>query len=88
MTYEEWSEKYKPIQNDADKNASFDGCLFETYQPHLGEVMNANQKHVWTLVEVDGVMYICQGFHRVNRVGYFITKEPSTGNLKPIQLED
>ena len=30
MTYDEFLEKHKPIQNHIDKNAGFDGMMFET----------------------------------------------------------
>jgi hypothetical protein len=30
MEYEEWVETYKPIPNNIDKDASFDGMMFET----------------------------------------------------------
>lgn len=31
MTYEEFIEKFKPINNHLDPNAGYDGYFFETY---------------------------------------------------------
>jgi hypothetical protein len=33
------------------------------------------ERHVWTLVETDGKLYILNGFRVVNKIGYHITEE-------------
>ena len=73
--YFEWEEKYKPIQNHIDTNASYSGAMFETFGEEL-EYIRAypDQKNVWTLLEADGKHYISAGYHIVNRFGYFITE--------------
>ena len=33
------------------------------------------ERNAWTLVETDGKLYIINGFHSVNRIGYHLTEE-------------
>ena len=49
--------------------------MFETFGEEV-EYIRAyhDQKKVWTLLEADGKQYISAGYHRVNRLGYFITE--------------
>lgn len=71
-------------------DASFDGLMFETYGRELEFVRATAEAHpgrVATLVEADGKMFVCRGFHFVNRIGYFVAKE----DLPPFEelpLED
>lgn len=69
------AKKYTFIKNHLDSNASFDGCLFETFGQEVEFIKQQNTKQVWTLVEEDGEEAIIAGFHFVNRLGYFLTKE-------------
>jgi len=50
--------------------------LFETYGADYIQVQTANPKHVWTLVEENGKLYLAPGFHYVNRINYLITPKP------------
>lgn len=75
MNYEQWVKKYKPIQNRLVEDAAFDGTMFETYDKELDYVKQQNYYYVWTYVSSQGD-YIIPGKHLVNRIGYFITKEP------------
>jgi hypothetical protein len=83
MTMEEWEATYKPIPNNIDKNASFQnetgqGIMFETYGAELEFVKKADPKHIWTYGDGDdGGSYIWNGFHFINRLGYFITELPA-----------
>jgi hypothetical protein len=75
MAYEEWFEEFKPIINHFDeKSASFEGRMFETYGVDLQFAEAAPRKKVWTLLDCDGKLILCNGFHVVNRFGYFITE--------------
>lgn len=77
MTYEEWHEEFCPMVNPFDTNASFDGLMFETYDKELGFVLGVNSCYplkVWTYVDGDSGTYIVDGYHLVNRIGYFITQ--------------
>lgn len=77
MTFEEWEEEFVPMENPFDINSSFEGVMFETYGIELGFVLGINypsSQKVWTYVDGDGGTYIVDGYHLVNRIGYFITQ--------------
>lgn len=77
--FERWEEIFQPLTNHLDPNANANGLLFETYGKeveHVVNVANTEPNKVWTMVEGDnGKWYISQGYHLVNRVGYFITQK-------------
>lgn len=80
MTFEEWYEKYKPIKNWLRKDE--DTETFETFGVEVGVVLGVNrfnEKQVWTLIDGDEGMWVTNGYHLVNRVGYFITEIPYEG---------
>lgn len=78
MTEDEWFAAYKPIKNHLDKNASFDGTMFETYGDEEQYIKTyPNPNCIWTYGDGDdGGVYIWSGWSFVNRVGYFITEVP------------
>lgn len=73
-----WEDRFKPINNTFDDNASFDGIMFETYGEELDFVRShyyhQHTEHIWTYVDGDGGTYIINGYHLVNRIGYFVTE--------------
>jgi hypothetical protein len=77
MELDEWAAIYKPIKNHIDTNASFDGEMFETYGEELEFVKAADEDRIWMYGDGDdGGSYIWNGWHFVNRIGYFITEVP------------
>jgi hypothetical protein len=77
MDYDEWVDTYKPIPNNIDKNASFDGMMFETYGHEVEFVKKAHPNHSWMYGQGDdGGTYVWNGWGFVNRLGYFITEVP------------
>jgi len=79
MTYDEFLEKHKPIQNLIDENAGFDGMMFETYGKELDFVREQPSVNICTIIEGDdGELYVTEGYHLVNRFGYFILSVPFT----------
>ena len=78
---EAWEAKYQPIKNHITGE---DDDKFETYGEELDyvrSVADTEPRRVWTLVDgEDGNLYIVDGYHLVNRLNYFITKEPLEGN--------
>jgi len=88
MSVEQWEEKYKPVMNHLDKDASWGtsdesgyegGVMYETYGAEYDYVMKVAsvQPHkVWTWVDGNDGSYIVDGWHMVNRIGYFITAIP------------
>jgi hypothetical protein len=82
MTFDEWAEKYKPIVNHIDSNASFqdesgEGIMFETYGDEVEFVKSQSPENIWMYGSGDdGGTYIWSGWGFVNRLGYFITEVP------------
>ncbi len=77
MDFDEWCDTYKPIPNNYDENASFDGAMFETYGAEVEFVKKADPAHIWMYGDGDdGGTYIWSGWGFVNRLGYFITEVP------------
>jgi hypothetical protein len=77
MQLRTWEKRFKPIKNMIDTNASGDGTMFETYGKEMEYVQHVNDVApgtVWTLVDCDGKLRISNGYHFVNRIGYFITE--------------
>jgi hypothetical protein len=86
MTDTEWETQFKPIKNHLDPNSSWDGIMFETYGKELDfvrEKCKENPNCIWTLMdsEEDDSCVIVEGFHFVNRIGYFITENPAEENV-------
>jgi hypothetical protein len=92
LTEEEWFDKFKPIPNHIDDNASFQtedgvGYMFETYDDELAFVKSQDPNRVWTYCDGDNSgTYIFQGMRIVNRIGYFVTTVPFNGS-KDYQIQ-
>jgi hypothetical protein len=81
MTEDEWFDTYKPIKNHIDVTASFDGHMFETYGDEVEFVKAQDENRIWMYGDGDdGGSYIWNGWHIVNRIGYFITDVPCPEN--------
>jgi hypothetical protein len=88
MSFEDWCNEYQPVINHIDPYASFDdgngGVMFETYGPELNFVLNcakATPLHVWTYMDGKNSALVTEGYHLVNRIGYFITANPAKENI-------
>jgi len=86
MTEDEFYKKYHPVKNHLNDNASFDGCMFETYGKEIDYIrkmnyikeMNSNtdtNRKIWTIVEYEDNIYYLSGYHWVNRLGFLVTEE-------------
>ena len=81
LTEDEWFKQFKPIPNHVDENASFNdgehGYMFETYGDEVEFVKSQDSNRIWTYSDGDdGGTYITDGYHVVNRIGYFVTTVP------------
>ena len=77
MTFEEADEKFHFMVNNYDEYASFNGLMFETYGDEVDYVKSISPDRIWTYGDGDdGGGYIWNGWHFVNRIGYFISEEP------------
>jgi len=97
LSFDQWVERYKPVTNAITPDAPWDGMMFETYGDDIMHVLGyangrkgqpAARRKVWTLVDGDdGEPAIVEGYHLVNRIGYFITTKPArTGVTYAIAL--
>jgi hypothetical protein len=77
MTIEEWEDKYQPMNNHINPEASWNGALYETYGEEVRFIYDTDHTHVWTYMDGDdGGTYLVSGRHYVNRIGYIITAVP------------
>jgi hypothetical protein len=77
MNFDEWCATYKPIPNNIVEDSSFDGTMFETYGDEVAFVKKADPAYIWMYGDGDdGGTYLWNGWHIVNRIGYFITEVP------------
>ena len=77
MDYDVWLETYRPILNHIESNSSFDGMMFETYGDEVEFVKSQSPDKIWMYGDGDdGGSYIWNGWHIVNRIGYFVTEVP------------
>jgi hypothetical protein len=76
--YDDWVDQYQPIENPFDKDAGYEGCMFETYGEENEFVLDKlNRNTVWTLITGDNEdSWVIPGYHIVNRMGFFITTKP------------
>lgn len=80
ITDDDWVAQFEPVKNALADDDSWDGCLFDTSGPDYERVqqqLKTGDDRVWTLLDVDGRLVIANGWHYVNRLGYFITKNPA-----------
>ena len=62
--------------------------MFETYGEELQHVKKQDSRHIWTYCEEDDILFLSQGFHLVNRLGYVITELPYDGEYTTIRIAD
>jgi hypothetical protein len=89
VTEDNFDEVFKPQINHLYNNASFNGCMYETFGEELDYVFSlANTNRVWTIVEGDDdTMFYCAGFHYVNRIGFLVCEVEYEDGQEDIQLD-
>lgn len=81
MNYNEWEEKFKPIEKEPGS------YLGETYGEDL-EIINKNDiHHVWTVVDGEGGLYIIPGKRFINRLNYILTEVPWDERYQGLEVE-
>lgn len=89
ISYDEFERTYEPVKNQLDSNASYNGCMFETFGEELEQVQMVIRREpgrVWTIIDGDDGVCIVNGAHFVNRLGYLVTKVPA--ETASITVED
>jgi hypothetical protein len=80
LTWEEFEEQFKPIKNTISKYP--DNFMFETYGEELEFVQKQNPNNIWTESQIDYGFVTSEGYHFVNRMGYYITEVPWEDNTQ------
>jgi hypothetical protein len=76
LTWKEWQERFKPIKNHFAKNDP-DLEMFETYGEEVEFVISkAEENKVWTWADGDYCSFVSNGYHFVNRIGYYVCEVP------------
>jgi hypothetical protein len=73
-----WIEMYEPVNVHDDEHESI---MFETFGADLDRIKATPVHNVWTWVDTDDGSVIIEGYHIVDRIGYFITKVPWVDGL-------
>jgi hypothetical protein len=75
ITCDEFEEKFKPVLPPDHREG--DNYLWHWSLENLPAIHKAgDEKRLWTLLDCDGTLYICSGWHFVNRMDYIITENP------------
>jgi len=80
ITEDAFHALFQPLENQFDSSASFgtvdgNGTMFETYGEEFEFVRGQDPRTVWTLIDGDDGPLISSGYHLVNRLGYFVSKQ-------------
>ena len=70
ISVEEWEERYKPIANVLDPNASWDGIMYETYGDDYNLVLKYPDNQIWSYIDTDNGTALIAGLHICDRIGY------------------
>ena len=74
LSYSQFEERYKPLKNRFNSNASLDGCMLETYGSELAFVLKHNPRYIWTWIDsYNNGTCLVPDYHQCNRIGYVIT---------------
>ena len=83
LEYEEWYEKYKPIETDHG-----DLMVYETYGKDLEFIESIiEDNRVWTFVDGGDFSVITNGAMFVNRLCYYVTEIPWEGEAGDIEID-
>jgi hypothetical protein len=72
LTWEAFDEQFKVLKNKDDEP-----IMYETYGDEDAFVrLFIDQKRVWTYTDIGSGSVVSEGYHFVNRLGYYITELP------------
>jgi hypothetical protein len=81
MRYETFYKRYQP-----EMDATGESLKQYDFSDPLVTGTGLDQHFIWTMVDVDGTMYIVPGWHRVNRMYYIRTAKPWTDKDSNIEV--
>ena len=75
LTWKEFEEQFRPIKNHLSSDS--DQQMFETYGEEVEFVISkVEENKVWTWADGDYCSYVSNGYHYVNRIGYYVCEVP------------
>lgn len=75
---DQWMDLYEPVKVHDDERET---VMFETYGDDLAKIKATPVHNVWTWVDTDDGSVIIEGYHVVDRIGYFVTRVPWVDGL-------
>lgn len=72
-TTDDFDEKYPLARNHLDSHAAWDGQMFETYGNEEAFISRQQRNHVWSVLDIDDILWVIAGPQRVNRIGYLLS---------------
>lgn len=83
LEYEEWYDKYKPIEDDHGSLR-----IYETYGEDLEFIHSIiEDNRVWTYLDSSDYSVITNGAMFVNRLCYYVTEIPWEGEAGDIEID-
>jgi hypothetical protein len=82
MWWDTWVRDFRPVKNAFNVHSGDDGLMFETFGEELVFVRAQQPENIWTLLDCDGKLIVANGYHRVNRLGYYVTEVACPQNLQ------
>lgn len=79
IDFDTWDETYSPQPNHLVDETN----LYETYGDEHAYILRMAElapRRVWTMIETDWTTEIVNGYHTVNRVGFFVTDKEGDAN--------
>ena len=86
LTEDQFDARYQLRPNHINPSAGWalgdgPGCLFDAHGEEFAFVRRQDPQTVWTLLDGDdGDMYLINGMHFINRVGYLLSTMPDPQN--------
>ncbi|NDD55381.1 hypothetical protein EBZ39_16225, partial [bacterium] len=78
--WDEFAQTFCPFDL-ADLGEEFDEVFDNDVMISLDAFEEVNPAHVWTVIDGDdGELYLAEGFHYVNRLGYVLCRAPRQPN--------
>lgn len=74
-----FDEKFKPVKNPHNRDAGWNGCLFDTHGVEYNFIKNQSEDRVWTLLSDNTLV---NGRRHIDRVGYLVTELPWTEDME------
>ena len=69
LDFDTWVTRYQPINNSPLNITPLNLAW-------INDISRERPNLIWTEVDIDGSTYMINGYHWVNRMGYYITEKP------------